>query len=166
MLRSWCCAFSCPNCGGQLTFGFGESCFIIRLPGISQFPCEVGVLCCICPVGGFVLRRGLAMCAVAPTTVCCKFHVNKEIVSNWMKNGCVVMVCGLGSDVRFSVLNVEFCLISRFSINVVSCLQLGGSPWNPQQLHRGATLDAGQPTSLCWMWPVRLAGETKLGQGE
>lgn len=161
MCRSRCWAFSRPNCGGQLASGFRGSSSIVRLPGVAQFPCEVGVLGCTCPVGGFVLTPGLAVCAVAPVTVCCKFNVNKEIVSNWMKNGCVVMVCGLGSGVWFCVLHREFCLFPRFSVCAVRW-----KPRSPQQLHSGAALDAGQPASLCWMWPVRLAGQIRLGQGD
>lgn len=75
------------------------------------------VLCCICPMGHFVLIHVLAMCAVAPVTVCCKFiFINKKNVSNWMKNGCVVMVCGMDSDVAFCVPHIEFCLIAQFLV--------------------------------------------------
>lgn len=47
-------------------FGFGESCFFIKLPGIFYSLCERWSLCYICLMGHFVLILVLAVCAVAP----------------------------------------------------------------------------------------------------
>lgn len=151
--------FPVPTMGASWPFGLGEPCFITRLPGISTFSMREGILCYVCPMGHFVLMLVLAMCAVAPVTVYCKFNfINKKIVSNWMKKGCVVMVCGMDSVVPF-----VFCTWNSVSFPGSQRGQLtpqwGGSPGVPRQLLGGAALDTGTAVKMSF-----LKGKGKTSQ--
>ena len=69
-------------------------------------------------------------------------QLHHKSVSDWVKNGRVVTVCGMDSDVPFCVLRVEFCLIFL----VLSVANWPCSLWRPSELHsdhRGAVPDLG-----------------------
>lgn len=104
--------------------------------------------------------------------------INNKNVSDWMKNGRVVTVCGMDSDVPFCVLCVEFYLIFL----VLSVANWPRSLWRPSEFHSdftvpelgvrtghlaptpGTDLWASVSSSVWWarcgvrMWEICLSG--------